>query len=246
MLLTVSFQTGRVQAGLIAEKLKQIISPSSPEDEKPGLMLWLQDHVKTHTGSDLVGTYTRSEELAKQAEEAIASLVREVGDKSRWTDEKFQARLDSSNVALQQAINDLTSLVDGQKHIVPAFWNTLHTLYTAYDVVRTTSDFSNYISRHAKTIPDAIKELGKSHLETVQGLLNVVLEKVQHVKKGLDEGGWIDKVLDGSLTETGGPQATGEAIKGLVDEYFLEEWAGLVVESWGESVQGLSLIKPLK
>jgi N-terminal acetyltransferase B complex non-catalytic subunit len=74
----------------------------------------------------------------------------------------------------------------------------------------------------------------------------VVLEKAQLVKKGLDEGGWIDRVIDGGLPIDGEAQATADVLRELVDDNYIEEWAGLAVESWGESVQGLSHIKPLK
>lgn len=233
----------RTKADLAAEKLKQIILPLSPEGERQELLQWLQDYTSTRNYTETQGIYTRAEELAKQAEEAITLLVREISDKSRWTDEKFSARLDTSGATLQTALEDLTHLVESQKHIVPAFYDTLHNLYTAYDVVKTTLDVNNYVSKQSKNVPEVVKTINETMGETARKLLQVLLEKVQVVKKGLDEGGWIDKLLEGSLPEEGSVKATGKVVRGLVDENFLEEWAGLVVESWGESVQGLSLIK---
>lgn len=234
----------RSKTDLAAEKLKQIISPLSPEGEKQELLLWLQDYTSTRFHIETEGIYTRAEGYAKQAEEAIALLVREISDKSRWTHEKFSARLDTSSATLQAALEDLTRLLESQSHLVPASFDTLHNLYTAYDVVKTTLDFNNYVSKQSKNVPEVGKTINETMRETARKLLQVLLAKVQVVKKGLDEGGWIDKLLEGSVPEEGSVQATGEVVRGLVDENFLEEWAGLVVESWGESAQGLSLIKP--
>ena len=208
--------------------------------------MWLQDHVAGQTLEEKSDIYTRSEELAKQVEGVIILLVRESSDRSRWTEERFQARLNSSNITLRSALEELIQLVDNKKHVVPAFWDVLHDLYTAYDVVKTIFDFSNYVLKQIKESPDTLKEICNAQSERSHVLLQIVLEQVQAVKKGLDEGGWIDKLLEGSLPGSGGPYATGQVIRDLLGENSLEEWAGLVVESWGESVQGLNLIRSLE
>jgi N-terminal acetyltransferase B complex non-catalytic subunit len=78
----------------------------------------------------------------------------------------------------------------------------------------------------------------------------VVTEKCATVKKGLDEGGWIDKVLESVLPDiqeaSDGENAAVAPIivtfKELIEENFMEEWAGQVVESWRDSVIGFSYI----
>lgn len=184
--------------------------------------------------------------MSTKAEDILILLTREVSDRSRWEDEKFKTRVQNNSHILRQALEDVLGMIDNNKHTVPAFWTTLHTLYTAYDVARTTHQFIVYANKQIKINADILKEIGEELSGTTQQLQQVVLEQVKAIKKGLDEGGWIDKLIDGALPESGSLQETGDLVRGLVDENFLEEWAGLVVESWGESVQGLNLLQPLR
>lgn len=75
-------------------------------------------------------------------------------------------------------------------------------------------------------------------MESATQILEAVVEKSKVIKDGLDESGWIDRVLESM--EARGP---GEQLRNLVGENFVEEWAGFVVEGWRESVTGLGLLK---
>lgn len=228
--------------------MKQIIAPTSqPDGEKHELQLWLRDYVDSKKHEDApVGCLTRSEELAERANDEIAIIVREACDKDRWTDEKFQGLLDARNASLLRVLDDGARLISNMNHVVPAFWDTLHSLYTTYDVAKATIDFCSHITKQGKGVYEKQKEAVKEIAESAQRLLDAVLEKAKVVKKGLDEGGFIDRILDGGLPDDGEAFVTAEAVRELIDENFLEEWAGLVVESWGDSVAGLSLLKSIK
>lgn len=81
-------------------------------------------------------------------------------------------------------------------------------------------------------------EYSKMLVESAKKVLEAVEEKSKMIKNGLDESGWIDRVLESM--EVGD---SGEKLRSLVGENFLEEWAGWVVEGWKESVTGLGLLK---
>lgn len=76
--------------------------------------------------------------------------------------------------------------------------------------------------------------------------MQIVAEKSVVVRKGLDEGGWIDKVLD-SVLQVQGSEGEKASVLGsltdLMDAGRLEVWAGDVVESWRDSIVGLSFLK---
>lgn len=214
--------------------------------EHQELLLWLNDYVDSWKEDGNVSSFTKSEELAQEVESNIAAILREISDKTHWENEKFLDHLTSRNASLKQALENNVQLLEHRQLVVPAFWNTLHETYIAYDVAKTTIEFCGYATKQGKAVNEFQREANKGLLETAQNLLKVVLDRIQVIKKSLDEGGWIDKLLEGGLPDTGNAQLTADEVRELVDENFLEEWAGLVVESWGESVQGFSLLKPLK
>jgi N-terminal acetyltransferase B complex non-catalytic subunit len=242
----------RYRVNLVAEKLMQIIAPTSQQDGKRAtLLLWLKDYVDSKKPADR-GTedMTRSEKLASQAYEEIAIIIREASDTARWSEVDVQGRLDSRCSNFLRILEKHVALIDSMKDLVPAFSTTLHALYTAYEAATTALNFSNYLSKSGKDVYEIQGEVIQQVAKISQRLLQAVLEKSRVVKTGLDEGGWIDKVLESVLPEDGdetkGVQAIVVVMRNLVEENFLEEWAGLVVESWRDSVVGLSLLKPVK
>lgn len=236
----------RYQANLAAEKLKQILSPTLPDGEGQQLLNWLTNFAITKSSDQNLDVYTPAETLSAKAEEILMLLTREISDSSRWNNEKFPTRVQSSSRDLRQILGDFAQILESDQTTVPAFWKTLHNLYTAYDIVTTMQQFVAYANKQSKINTDILKQIGEEVSGAIQKLLQIVLEQVKVIKKGLDEGGWIDKLIDGALPESGSLQETSDLIRDLVDENFLEEWAGLVVESWGESAQGLNLLHPLK
>lgn len=75
-------------------------------------------------------------------------------------------------------------------------------------------------------------------MESAKQVVQAVGEVSKSIKNGLDESGWIDRVLESM--EVG---ESGEQLRGLVGENFMEEWAGCMIEGWRESVTGLTLLK---
>jgi N-terminal acetyltransferase B complex non-catalytic subunit len=171
-------------------------------------------------------------------------IIQDVCDRERWSDQKFQERLDSHNKELCESLEEQKSLIENIKRPVPALSSTLHALYTAYEIGKIATKFVNYLSSKGKDIHESQVEANKKITEVAQRLLQTAAEKSVAIKKGLDEGGLIDKVLDSVLQ---GPDGKDTSVLGemrdVVDESHLELWAGDVVESWRDSVAGLSYLK---
>ncbi|RAL62423.1 hypothetical protein DID88_004989 [Monilinia fructigena] len=121
---------------------------------------------------------------------------------------------------------------------MPALWNILHMLYTAYDLASTIIQATKFLARKDVKAHKAQIDQNKGLMESAAQILEAVVEKSKGIKDGLDESGWIDRVLESM--EVGG---SGEQLRSLVGENFVEEWAGFVVEGWRESVTGLGLLK---
>ncbi|TVY35515.1 N-terminal acetyltransferase B complex subunit [Lachnellula subtilissima] len=193
---------------------------------------------------------TQPEELTRQSYDAMALIIQDVCDPERWSDQQFPEQLHSHNKELCESLEEQRSLVENIKAPVPALASTLHALYTGYAAGKTASKFSVYLSSKAKDIPSSqIQSQGEANQKiaaAAQRLLQTVAEKCVAIKKGLDEGGLIDKVLDSVLQGPDGTDADvsllGE-LRDSLDESHLELWAGDVVESWRDSVVGLSWLK---
>jgi N-terminal acetyltransferase B complex non-catalytic subunit len=236
---------------LAAEKLMLIIDPSADvAQEKELLHLWLKQYLDSQKQSEPARAkpegMTRSEELAAATYHAVALILRASREQDQWAETDFQTKLNKYNTDLLESLEEQLALIKALKEPVPAFGNTLHALYTAHEVSRTILHFCKYVSKQGKGFVEKQKEATAKIEELARKLLQLVVEKCGVVKKGLDEGGWIDKVLECTLPEAqegGDDGAAMGALRELLDENFLEEWAGEVVESWREAVVGLSYLK---
>ena len=124
---------------------------------------------------------------------------------------------------------------------VPATREVLRSLYTAYDIG------TNVVKLNAYLIETKSDIKLQESLDLAEKLVKAVIAKATMVKQSLDEGGWIDKVLNsvfqGDLdVEKDNPSIPG-TLKSVVDENFMEEWAGQVVDSWKDSVKGFAYFK---
>lgn len=137
------------------------------------------------------------------------------------------------NKDLLDALDETLALVQEMQGVVPAYFTTLHVLYSAHGVGKFVLAFLGYLSRRGKDVHAIQAESSKLIEEKSRSLLKAVEETSTAIKKGMDEG-WIDKVLDGALAE-------GSLLS--ADDPFMEEWAGDVVESWRECVAGLGYLK---
>jgi len=229
-----------------------IVDPSSdPGGEKVFLHQWLKNYLDFQkqeiSGSKLI---TRSEDLARLTYYAIAHIIREACDHERWIIPDFLNILDTHNNELYERLEEQVELINDIQDFIPAFGTALHVLYTAHEVGRTALNFTRYLSKQGKSVYEKQAEACKKVAEIAQRLLQVVGDKCTISKKGLDEGGWIDKVLEIVLPDLDGSDGLGGlsrytvvSLKELLDENFMEEWAGEVVESWKDSVVGFSYLK---
>ncbi|TVY91417.1 hypothetical protein LAWI1_G001112 [Lachnellula willkommii] len=239
----------RTRINLAAEKLTQLLQPI-PDDKggktasQAALQSFLGSTSEKFPKSSSRNLLTQPEELSRQSYNAMDLIIQYVCDRERWSDQKFQEQLDSHNKELCESLEEQRSFVGNIKAPVPALSSTLHALYTGYESGKTASIFSAYLSSKGKDIPESQAEANKKIAEAAQRLLQTVAEKAAAIKKGLDEGGLIDKMLDSVLQ---GPDGADASVLGKlrdsVDESHLELWAGDVVESWRDSVAGLSYLK---
>lgn len=239
-------QESRYRVDLIAEKLKQLLAPSPQQGgETEMLQNWLENLVDSgNIASWNVEGTTVSEQLASQAYNNMAIIARDACDRSRVSVEELAKRLDSCSAALLSTIGRFVTLVTNAKQFVPAMSSTLHTLYVAYDVGKTALHFSKYWSKKGRIVDEKQVEQLKLVEEVAQQLLQAILDKSSLIKQGLDESGWIDKVLESMLSEgNNAAEATASVLRPLIEENFLEEWASWVVESWRDSAAGLTLLK---
>ncbi|KAL3417865.1 hypothetical protein PVAG01_10875 [Phlyctema vagabunda] len=147
---------------------------------------------------------------------------------------------------LQVALISLHQAPEGLQ--IPAFSNTLHPIYLAYDIATFVLKFNKYFQAHPRS-NDASRALSQNCAKSAQKVMTEVLTRSQVTRRNMDESGWIDKVLDmvmeGETNEVHGePQSIAGAFRATVDADFLETWAGEVVESWRDSVMGLACLKP--
>lgn len=191
---------------------------------------------------------TGSEALAKSTYNVMALIIHHACDRALWTEPDIKDKLDGYNKDLAEALDKHLAIIDNMESLVPAFASTIHALYTAHEVGTAMVNFCGYISRKGKDVYDKQAEANRTILDLAQRLLQTTMGKCAAVKKGLDEGGWIDKVLECVLPDETGEQegvssVIVEALREHLDEGFMEQWAGEVAESWRDSVTGLSLLK---
>ncbi len=243
-------QAHRCRLNLAAEKLMLIVEPSSDvAQEKEMLHIWLKQNLDSQKQSlsEKVGSegMTRPEQLAAATYHAMALILRASHDQDLWTENNFQGTLDKYNNDLCARLEEQVALVETLNEPVPAFHSTLHVLYTVHEVGRTILNLCRYLPKQSKVFIEKQREASLKIEELARKLLQLVVDKCTVVEKGLDEGGWIDKVLECTLpVAQEGDGAIVSSLRELLDENFLEEWAGEVVESWRDSVIGFSYLKP--
>lgn len=202
------------------------------------LLAWLKQHLQSTSiskpKSAIRTTMTVPEEVAHQAYQAMAFLLVEASDKALWTEPDLTTRLETLSQDLSDAVEKMLHLVENMTAVLPAYFSTLHTLYTAYEFSKAVSSFGAWVARQGKKLHPEQAKLSKGSGESAKILANAVEKRCGVIKKGMDEG-WIDKVLESACAE-GTWLDEG-------DDGFMEEWAGEVVESWRESVAGLALLK---
>ncbi|KAF4637117.1 hypothetical protein G7Y89_g955 [Cudoniella acicularis] len=195
----------RVRVNLATEKLIQLIdTAASPESSKTSIQAALSSFLtsastppKSPTPSHKL--LSKPENLARIASESMTLIILDACNHDRWSEPKFQSRVDTYNKDLLASLEGQAELLEDIKELVPALAITLHALYTAYDIAKTAVNFCTFLSKQGKEVHQSQAEASKKMEEVAKKVMKVVADKTLLIKKGLDEGGWIDKVLDSVL-----------------------------------------------
>jgi N-terminal acetyltransferase B complex non-catalytic subunit len=238
---------------LVAEHLMLIIDPVSNESSVTAL-LWLKHRPsdgsdKAHGSgvSSIPGGLTKCEGLSIQAHNIMADIILCVGDEERRSEPDLLRGIQALNEDLCETLEMQLAHVVKIENEALAVQGTLHALYTAYELGIMVMKFTAYLSRTKQDTYNTQEQANLKTNELPEGLLQAVFEKSTAIKKGLDESGWIDKILEsvshGEQASTDQPISIADTLKGIIDENFLEEWAGHVLESWRDSLVGFSNFK---
>lgn len=187
-----------------------------------------------------------SEQFAISAFDNITHIMQLSLCAELWTTADFEKNLALHNNDLRQALEQHIAVIDAKKNLVPALSTTLHSLHTAYDVGRAILRYNKYLRQPKIRVHSSQLQSNEKLMELAGRLTQLVANKCVSIKKELDESGWIDRLLESVVRSDEQSDASlpvVEALKELVDENFMEEWAGFVVESWRDSVVGLTYLK---
>jgi N-terminal acetyltransferase B complex non-catalytic subunit len=204
---------------ILTEKVRIIVDPSITDSASTfSARSWLNQNIDS-ISKNLVG---RDENYA------IAKIV--LGVSAFDTDLEWR---------LGERLRDIERLGSA-----PATREVLESLYVAYDIGTVVVRLSKSLLR---TDSAQVEQLHGS-LSLAERLIKAVNEKSSMIKRSLDEGGWIDKVLksvfQGDPDVDNNTTSIPGTLKSIVDENFMEEWAGQVVDSWKDSVKGFAYFKP--
>jgi len=239
----------RCQANLIVEKLISIIDPTPNFDSQDNTDLTtysdephsiLAAALKTESAETGDPWLTSTERLALEAYLSLSNIIVEACDSKQAS-----PSLDEHNISLCEKLDKLVVLVKGNESSHLPFGDALHTLYTFHELGSVIVKAAKYISQPTNRAAKSQIAANPKLAEQAKKLMQAVADISKLIKSGLDESGWIDRVLESVLGEesTEGTDLVVEKLKKVVNENFLEEWAGGVVESWRDAVTGLSYLK---
>lgn len=115
-------------------------------------------------------------------------------------------------------------------------------MFTAHSLALHVLSFTAFLSKlPSKEVHPSQIAANKKTEVLARRLLEKTLKTIGTIKKGMDEGGLIDKVLD-SVNGTDGESVIG-GLGELMDSGAMEVWAGDLVEGWRDAVVGLGLLK---
>ncbi|KAG9248309.1 N-acetyltransferase B complex non catalytic subunit-domain-containing protein [Calycina marina] len=222
----------QVHASLLSEKLAMLITSEyvSTAQEIGSLIAAFEQLPKENEGG--FKNMSFSERITFECSEAMAYTISDLDAQSKTAVYSYGSRLCEK---LQQMIEAITTIGEAPPTCQP----DLQLLYMGYDLGNVILKLVRYInSRNLKTKKPEYEELATQ-------LIQAVMKKSTAIKKKLDEGGLIDWIVDSlaGSAESTESQALNNAIGDLIDDNFREIWAGEVVESWKDSVEGFSYFK---
>ncbi|TQS36684.1 hypothetical protein Golomagni_02856 [Golovinomyces magnicellulatus] len=228
----------RTRSSILCEQIHYILSLRYDSRDTEHMLgrKWLECYAnKVDTNRLDMAGMTQDEAIVHEICQSLALIAHLSCEKPSSSKDEYEKSLHTYNTNLIEALEKQRSLVGGLEFSVPASQSTLHTLYTAYDVGKIIITFNSYVESYGSSANESQLEINKKIMQSVSSLISDVVNVAQSIKTGLQEGGWIDQVLD----------KIDDEMKTLVNEDFLEEWAGLVVESWRESASGLGYLVEL-
>lgn len=182
---------------------------------------------------------TKAEQLALEAYTALGHLTASAATKSKISAETSLEAFEKQIIA---SLAEMTQLLHDKQTATPAFWDYLHMLYMAYEV----NDAVVSLTRDASKGSEKLSCADLS--EQAKKLQEAIHKGWVQYKDRMDESGWIDQVIESvapSETEIEGVSEIAGPLKSLIGEDFLEERAGELVDSWRESIAGLTHLKML-
>lgn len=231
-----------------------VIDPVSDASNSAAL-LWLRrrvdDEPEKKNGPAQSGTnnaeLTTSEAISMKAQASMVGILLAIDDQTPGSEPDSANVVKNLNDDLLEALELLKAHVSEIKDDALPARDTLNSLYNAYELGTTATKFFAYLARAKQDIDNTKDETNIKISEAAKALLQTTVAKSTAVKKGLDESGWIDRVLESvSRGEQAGadePKGIADTLKGMIDENFMEEWAGHTLESWRDSVIGFSFFK---
>jgi len=241
---------------LIIEKLRVAVSPNSKQEERSIAELSFKD--RCENGYIPIGIsdperaeLTIPEFFTTTGYNFVASIINITTDPDTWSTSETESKLDHAYESLYRSLETLMKMIDGIQDSIPTFSGTLHPLYITYEYGTALMDFHKYISTPEKNVSPQQKARNAKLLEATRLLLKAIADKATAVNKAMEESGWIDRVLSYVLEieqdQSDGAQTSSDlvvnALKSVISEDFVENWAGEVVESWRDSVGGFAHLK---
>ncbi|CZS94560.1 uncharacterized protein RAG0_04512 [Rhynchosporium agropyri] len=247
----------RYRQNLIAQKILLIIDPTTPTGgEALTLQQWLSQYLNSQKHSPLPQSSnsrsfvpTEPEILAQATYNSIARIIHHACSPELRTEPDLKDKVAGYTQDLVASLEKHVAVIESMEGLVPAFADKLHALYTAHEVGSAVANFAGYLARRGTDVFKQYRQEEYFPREKIvqlgEKLLDGVAKQGMEVKRGMDEGGWIDKVLEHVLPEES--DGVGDRIVGvlreLLDEGFMEQWAGEVADSWNDSTTGLGLLK---
>ncbi|CAD6503993.1 BgTH12-05734 [Blumeria graminis f. sp. triticale] len=226
----------RCQSSVFREHLLSIISsPEKTNNEHARDLEWLRGYISNPLidRQSEEARMTHSEMLAHRIFRTMTLIIAEPYDDPYWSDETFQQHIRGFNESLLDYLASYHQHISEINSTTPAFLNTLNALFTAHETGTALLKFCSYLQKRLSYTHDSLRQIHQNLNVKAKALITKVVEKCTKIKTALDDCGWIDRVLFGTHGE----------VKMLVGELFIEEWAGVVVESWRENIKGLGYLK---
>ncbi|RKF64168.1 Phagocyte signaling-impaired protein [Erysiphe neolycopersici] len=226
----------RIKSLVLRDNMRQILLMTNDTNSAKYALgrKWLERYyIQADTNTVKAVGMTRCEAIAHDVCHSLALITFISCENACWQEEDFEKCLERYNADVLNAIETQRTMVHMLKSSATPSQSTLHVLYTAHEVGSLCLAFHKHILSIENSTHKFQVKNNEKFLEVTASLLDEVEQKTHTIKKSLNEGGWIDRVLN----------VINDDVRETVDEGFIEEWAGLVVESWKESATGFCHLK---